>query len=65
MRDATSHRSTQPFGAAGGQSAKTGHNYVERANGAVDELNATDQTDMKPGDIFVIETPGGGGYGTS
>ncbi|MCH8002282.1 MAG: hydantoinase B/oxoprolinase family protein, partial [Proteobacteria bacterium] len=38
-------------------------NYVERADGTVDELSGTDMTEMNPGDVFVIETPGGGGYG--
>lgn len=60
----SSHRSTAPFGTAGGENAKTGRNSVERSNGAIEQLRATDQTDMQPGDIFVIETPGGGGYGT-
>ena len=32
-------------------------------NGAVTELAGTDGTEMYPGDVFVIETPGGGGYG--
>ena len=38
-------------------------NYVERADGSVAELSGTDGTEMFPGDVFVIETPGGGGYG--
>jgi len=60
----SSHRSTQPFGAAGGQPGKVGRNHVERHNGKIDELQATDQTKMETGDIFVIKTPGGGGYGS-
>jgi 5-oxoprolinase (ATP-hydrolysing) len=36
---------------------------VERADGTVDELLGTDGTEMNPGDVFVIESPGGGGYG--
>jgi len=59
----SSHRQTQPFGAAGGQPGQVGRNTVERHNGQVDELQATDQTQMEAGDIIVIETPGGGGYG--
>ena len=57
------HRRVPPYGMAGGGSGKTGHNYVERADGTVDELSGTDKADMHPGDVFVIETPGGGGYG--
>jgi len=52
-----------PFGMAGGEPGKCGHNYVERADGTVDELLGTDGTEMNPGDVFVIESPGGGGYG--
>ena len=59
----SSHRRVPPFGAAGGRPGKTGRNYVERADGTVDELTGTDMTQMNAGDRFVIETPGGGGYG--
>ena len=40
-----------------------GRNYVLRAGGGRTELGPFDQTEMAPGDVFVIETPGGGGYG--
>jgi 5-oxoprolinase (ATP-hydrolysing) len=40
-----------------------GRNWVERADGSRDELSGTDFTEMNPGDVFVIETPGGGGFG--
>jgi len=59
----SSHRETAPFGTAGGQQALVGKNYVERHNGQIEKLKATDQTQMAAGDIIVIETPGGGGYG--
>ena len=45
------------------QPGQVGRNYVERHNGQIDELQATDQTQIKNGDIFVIETPGGEGSG--
>ena len=57
------HRRVPPFGVAGGEPGKCGHNYVERADGTVTELSGTDGIEMHPGDVFVIETPGGGGYG--
>jgi 5-oxoprolinase (ATP-hydrolysing) len=38
---------------------------VERANGGLDVLTGTDKTEVNPGDVFVIETPGGGGYGAA
>ena len=37
----------------------------KRAGGTVTELDGTDGVEMLPGDVFVIETPGGGGYGQS
>ena len=57
------HRRIAPYGMAGGESGALGRNYVERTDGTVDELSGTDSTEMNPGDVFVIETPGGGGYG--
>ena len=59
----SSHRKVAPFGAAGGDPGALGHNWVERADGTVVELSGTDQVEVGPGDVFVIETPGGGGYG--
>ena len=35
-----------------------------RIVGSVEELTATDLRQMEPGDVFVIETPGGGGFGS-
>jgi len=57
------HRKVPPYGAAGGLPGKTGRNWVERADGTVEELGGTDSTEVGPGDVIVIETPGGGGYG--
>ena len=59
----SSHRKVPPPGAAGGSPGALGRNYVERADGAIAELSGTGQTEMSPGDVFVIETPGGGGFG--
>jgi len=56
-------RSTAPFGLAGGSDGKAGANWIERANGSVTTLGATGKAEVSPGDVFVIETPGGGGYG--
>jgi 5-oxoprolinase (ATP-hydrolysing) len=36
---------------------------VIRTDGKQEELGFVASTDMQPGDVFVIETPGGGGYG--
>jgi 5-oxoprolinase (ATP-hydrolysing) len=59
----TSHRITRPFGVDGGEPGAPGRNAVERADGRIDELDGNDETEMKPGDVFVMETPGGGGFG--
>ena len=59
----SSSRRVAPFGLSGGGGGAPGHNYVERQDGSVDELAGADQTEMAEGDGFVIETPGGGGYG--
>jgi 5-oxoprolinase (ATP-hydrolysing) len=51
------------FGMAGGQPGLVGVNRVVRSNGAVEELDHIGQTEMEPGDVFEVHTPGGGGYG--
>jgi 5-oxoprolinase (ATP-hydrolysing) len=51
------------FGMAGGEAGAVGVNRVERANGQVETLGHIGSAEMSPGDVFVIETPGGGGYG--
>ncbi|WP_409970381.1 hydantoinase B/oxoprolinase family protein, partial [Piscinibacter sp.] len=48
---------------AGGSPGAPGTNRVERADGRVKMLDHIGSTEMQPGDVFVIETPGGGGYG--
>jgi len=58
------HRRVPPYGMAGGAAGATGRNAVERADGTIVELDGCAATDMRPGDVFIIETPGGGGYGT-
>ncbi len=57
------HRIIRPFGMAGGAPGEAGRNTLERVGGAIKVLGGTDRTEMAPGDVFVIETPGGGGYG--
>jgi len=51
------------FGMAGGQAGQVGINRVVRVDGSVEALAHIGQAEMKPGDIFEIHTPGGGGYG--
>ncbi|WP_458078103.1 hydantoinase B/oxoprolinase family protein [Streptomyces sp. EMB26] len=57
------HRRVPPYGMAGGLPGATGANRIERADGTVTRLAGSDSADVGPGDVLVIETPGGGGYG--
>ena len=57
------HRRVAPFGVAGGAPGAVGVNYVERADGRREDFGATFAVEMNAGDVFVVETPGGGGYG--
>jgi 5-oxoprolinase (ATP-hydrolysing) len=59
----TSHRVVQPHGAAGGKSGGVGRNEIRRSNGETQPLKGNDQAELHPGDVFVMHTPGGGGYG--
>jgi 5-oxoprolinase (ATP-hydrolysing) len=53
------------FGAAGGQPGEPGRNRVLRSDGRIEELGHIAQVQMNTGDVFEIQTPGGGGYGAA
>lgn len=57
------HRRVPPFGMAGGGEGAVGANWVERADGTTTPLASSDETAMQAGDVFVLQTPGGGGFG--
>lgn len=57
------HRTIPPFGLDGGEPGAIGHNWVERRDGTVERLGSQAEVAMEPGDVFVIESPGGGGFG--
>ncbi|MEH1886582.1 hydantoinase B/oxoprolinase family protein [Nostoc sp.] len=57
------HRVIPPFGLNGGEAGIVGRNWIQRQNGIEENLDSTATVEMKTGDIFVIETPGGGGFG--
>ena len=59
----SNRRRVPPFGLAGGKPGAPGVNRIERADGTRETLSATASAEMQPGDVFVVETPGGGGYG--
>ena len=54
-----------PCGLKGGEAGKVGRNYVERLDGKVEYLGSAATVEMQGGDVFIVETPGGGGYGLS
>ena len=56
-------RKVAPSGIEGGEDAKTGEAWVERQDGSTTILTGTDGTEVEPGDMLVIRTPGGGGFG--
>jgi len=57
------NRRIRPYGLAGGEPGAPGRTTVIRAHGSREILGSTAKTAMRPGDVFVIETPGGGGFG--
>ncbi|MEM9218394.1 MAG: hydantoinase B/oxoprolinase family protein [Cyanobacteria bacterium P01_F01_bin.150] len=61
----SSNRGLQPFGLAGGEPGKSGQNQLIKADGTVEELDATVTVELGEGDAIAIHTPGGGGYGVS
>lgn len=58
------HRVIAPYGIAGGSDGALGRQWIERADGRVEELGGIDQARLEAGDAIVIETPGGGGSGS-
>ena len=59
----SNHRRIAPFGLEGGDSGQTGRNYIVRKDGTKEELAGTATVRLNDGDTFIIETPGGGGFG--
>jgi 5-oxoprolinase (ATP-hydrolysing) len=59
----SSHRTVAPFGLAGGQPGAKGRNRVQRCDGTVQDLGSQASVQVQPGDVLIIETPGGGGFG--
>ncbi|MCH2078644.1 MAG: hydantoinase B/oxoprolinase family protein [Rhodobacteraceae bacterium] len=59
----SSHRTVLPHGAQDGEPAAAGENSVLRSSGALEKLAGNDQVELTPGDVFIMKTPGGGGFG--
>lgn len=60
----TQHRKEAPYGMAGGESGKTGQQWLVRATGELVVLQGIDRADLQTGDLLCLHTPGGGGFGT-
>ena len=61
----SNRREVAPRGIEGGGDAAPGVNQVVRRDGTLETLSATASAEMREGDLFIIETPGGGGYGAA
>jgi N-methylhydantoinase B/oxoprolinase/acetone carboxylase alpha subunit len=59
----SNHRKIAPFGLHGGQEGVTGKTSVLRLDGKVQTLASSEKVHMEAGESFVIQTPGGGGFG--
>jgi 5-oxoprolinase (ATP-hydrolysing) len=59
-----SHRSVPPYGMAGGEPGELGRSWVERGDGTRQELSYAQEVAVQAGDVFVVSTPSGGGFGT-
>jgi len=59
----TGHRRVPAFGLAGGEPGALGRHWIEHADGGVTPMDGCDSVKVQAGDVFVIETPGGGGFG--
>lgn len=59
----TQHRMIPPYGMNGGREGKVGQQRMIRKDGSERKLSWWDGADLEPGDMFILETPGGGGSG--
>ena len=59
-----SHRRVKPFGVDGGEPGQCGKEWLEKDDGGFIKLEGNDSCEVKVNDLFVMETPGGGGFGS-
>jgi len=59
----TGHRRVPAFGMAGGEPGALGRHWIEHPDHTITPMGGCDSVQVAAGDVFVIETPGGGGYG--
>jgi 5-oxoprolinase (ATP-hydrolysing) len=58
-------RQVAAFGLAGGKPGLAGRQWIQHAGGGRQDLEGIAAFKLEPGDVFVLETPGAGGYGGS
>jgi 5-oxoprolinase (ATP-hydrolysing) len=61
----SNHRKVPPFGLEGGEPGTCGDQWVERADGSMTRLEGRDRAELAAGDMLVIQTPSGGGFGAA
>lgn len=61
----TERRVVAPWGLEGGGDGSPGRNSIERADGRVELLSGSCSLEVGTGDLLIIETPGGGGFGAA
>jgi 5-oxoprolinase (ATP-hydrolysing) len=59
----SNRRRVPPFGLAGGSPGRCGDQWIERAGGQIERLQGCDKRALAAGDVFVVQTPSGGGFG--
>jgi 5-oxoprolinase (ATP-hydrolysing) len=59
----SSFRTVRPYGLDGGGPGECGETWVRRADGRLERLEGCDQTVLEPGEVVIIKTPTGGGFG--
>ena len=57
------HRKIPPYGVSGGESGAVGENYVIHSDESITKLGTKGQIEVEKNDLFVLKTPGGGGFG--
>jgi 5-oxoprolinase (ATP-hydrolysing) len=57
-------RKIAPFGMDGGQPGQSGRNTIARAGQRIEEFGSCAKMEVHCGDVIIIETPGGGGFGS-
>jgi 5-oxoprolinase (ATP-hydrolysing) len=61
----SNNRKIAPFGMSGGRPGGLGHNWIQRSSGRIQHLQGCESAEIGAGDTMVVETPGGGGFGSA